>query len=70
MGDETQNEFQDRLKHYNRELNKAIHIFENAIYKDIFNTFYNYNYNNENSDPKVFIDTLIEVFTKNTIGSI
>jgi len=55
------------LKHYNRELNKAIYILENAIYKDIFDTLYNYNYNDENSDPKVFVDILTEVFIKNTI---
>ena len=55
------------MKHYNRELNKAIYILENAIYKDIFDTLYNYNYNDENSDPKVFVDILTEVFIKNTI---
>ena len=27
--------------------------------------FYNYSYNDENSDPKVFINILTEVFTKN-----
>jgi len=70
MGDKTQGEFQDRLKHYNRKLNKAIHILENAIYKNIFDTLRSYNYNDENSDPKVLIDTLTKVFIKNTIGFI
>ncbi len=70
MGDKIQNEFQDRLKHYNRELNKVIYILENTIYEDIFDIFRSYSYDNENSDPKVLVDILIEVFTKNTIGSI
>jgi len=43
---------------------------ENAIYEDIFDTFYSYGYNDENSDPKVLVDILTEVFIKNTIGFI
>jgi|SRR6266699_2667152 len=70
MGDKIQSEFQDRLKHYNRELNKVIYVLKNAIYKDIFDMLCSYGYNDENSDPKVLINTLTEVFTKNTIGSI
>src|SRR6266566_8073641 len=70
MGDKTQGEFQDRLKHYNRKLNKAIHVLENIIYKDIFDTFYNHSYNDENLDLKILIDTLTEVFTKNITRSI
>jgi len=55
------------LKYYNRKFNKVIYILENAIYKDIFDIFRNYNYNDENSDPKVLIDILTEVFIKNII---
>src|SRR6266566_4256961 len=70
MGDETQGEFQNRLKYYNRELNKAIHVLENAIYKDIFDTLRSHGYDDKNSDPKVLVDILTEVLIKNTTGSI
>jgi len=70
MRNKTQGEFQDRLKYYNREFNKAIYVLENAIYEDIFDIFCSYSYNDENSDPKVLVDILTEIFTKNTTGSI
>ncbi len=47
-----------------------MHVLENAIYEDIFDTFCSYGYDDENSDPKVLVDTLTEVFIKNTIGFI
>ena len=70
MGDEIQGEFQDRLKHYNREFNKVMHILKNAIHEDIFDMFRSHGYNNKNSDPKVLVNILTEVLTKNTTESI
>jgi len=52
------------------ELNKIIHLLENAIHNDIFSTLHNHNYNLTNSNPKVLIDTLIEVLIKATTGSV
>ena len=69
-GDKIQSEFQDRLKHYNREFNKTIYVLENTIYKDIFDMFCNYNYNDKNLDLKILIDILTEILTKNTTKSI
>ncbi len=47
-----------------------MHILENAIHKDIFDILHSYSYNDENSDPKVFINTLTKILMKNTFGSI
>ncbi len=47
-----------------------MYILENVIYKDIFDIFCNHNYNDENSNPKILINTLTKILTKNISSSI
>jgi len=68
--DEEQDTFIERYKVYNIEFNKTMHLLENAIYDDMFSTFWNHGYNFTNSNPKVLIDTLTSVLIRATTGSV
>ncbi len=47
-----------------------MYLFENMIYNEAFETLRSYGYDLENRDPKTLMDTLFEVFTKTTTGSV
>ena len=68
--DEDQEDFSQRLKEHKKERNQAMHLLENAIHDDVFDTLRSHGYDLLNSDPKVLMDTLNTVLTKATTGSI
>ncbi len=47
-----------------------MHLLENIITDNIFATLWNYRYNLENRDPKIFINIFVIILTKATIGFI
>ncbi len=49
---------------------KAVHLLENAIPDDAFDTLRSHCYDLENRDPNIPMDTLTEVLAKTTMGSV
>jgi hypothetical protein len=67
---ENQDDFVERQREHRMERGQTMHLIENAIHDEAFETLRSYGYDLENRDPKTLIDTLSEVFIKTTTGSV